>query len=66
MRKAIEPKPCRLSERGIQQAGEKMGAARTTGTAVGESNDKTCWRVKWEGRVTVENWNKDLIEIIEA
>jgi hypothetical protein len=52
---------CKINKYGKENVGGSYSKNRIEGVIVGESRDKLCWRIKWDGLATVEGWHKDFI-----
>lgn len=52
---------CVINKFGRDYVGGSHSPRRASGVIVGESRDTECWRIKWDGIATVENWHKDFI-----
>lgn len=55
------PIPCQISEEGL-----RLKYDQRQGVIVGESRDRRCWWIKWNGLKTVYSYYKGYIEIIES
>lgn len=56
---------CQVSEQGIDE-GVESSYVRRNGEVVGESRDKTCWLVRWDGNSLKSRtaYHKDFIQIL--
>jgi len=55
---------CALTREGVEQfKNHKSGRTlpKTTGRVIGESRDKKCWTVIWEGHKSLGSYHKDFI-----
>lgn len=57
----MQGKRCKLSDEGRAEFTKND----RQGEIVGESNDRECWRLRWDGAKAIQSYHKSYITVLE-